>query len=414
MKEKDMRSERIRKEKFKANIIADAALVAALLVIFVAGVLLGTKFAPRAKEIYRESEESVTIKVPAINSSGEGVMTELTAVLKRGNGQILVNVNDVIAGYELQLSARNAVHAVQNITGINMMNYDVSYSIKTDASLIEGSSASAAMAVAVLSLLQKKPLDPKVTITGAIETDGRIAGVGMVEKKAEAAKRANMSLLLVPLGQGRVIEQTEEQRCVSNGYDYCEVRYMPKIVKRGFGIMVKEVANLNDAIREFTSFNETIEQNEPEIRVENRNKEPNMSIEKLGIKELSLNNYSIAKIELTANSIVLKSDCTALSIGTTEEQIESIDRGMRSVIVGRPNAHDLFVSSLKVFGIEVIGVTVDSYEANTYKGHTIAVGNKKVLNIDSRPSDAIAIAVRFNAPVYVSNALFESYGEKIC
>ena len=65
----------------------------------------------------------------------------------------------------------------------------------------EEATAEAALAIGFLALLKGDPLIQEITITGTLESDGRIGQVDHVAEKTTAAARAGYRILLVPRGQ---------------------------------------------------------------------------------------------------------------------------------------------------------------------------------------------------------------------
>jgi len=124
--------------------------------------------------------------------------------------------------------------------------------------------------------------------------------------------------------------------------------------------------------------------------------------------------FSKASVSVEDSKIMLTSGCYRLVIFADVGQIDSISRGMNDEIGKRPTTHQIMADSLNFFGINAAIVKITKMENNTYYARLILRQGNKVLDIDSRPSDAIAIAVRMNAPIYVSDSLLETYGEKIC
>jgi bifunctional DNase/RNase len=59
-------------------------------------------------------------------------------------------------------------------------------------------------------------------------------------------------------------------------------------------------------------------------------------------------------------------------------------------------------------------VKIESFSGGAYFAKLLLQQGNKILNLDSRPSDAIAIAVRTNAPVYVSKDIMTMMGENVC
>src|SRR6187200_1808471 len=77
----------------------------------------------------------------------------------------------------------------------------------------------------------------------------------------------------------------------------------------------------------------------------------------------------------------------------------------------RPLTHDMMNSVLKGFGITVERVVISELKNSTYYARLILQQEnelgRKLVEIDARPSDCIAIAVSQKRPIYVSAALFE-------
>jgi uncharacterized protein len=73
----------------------------------------------------------------------------------------------------------------------------------------------------------------------------------------------------------------------------------------------------------------------------------------------------------------------------------------------RPMTHDLFTDMLEKLEARVIRIAVTELRENTfYAVVTVAVDGSEI-EIDSRPSDAIALAVRSDAPIYADDAVIE-------
>ena len=68
----------------------------------------------------------------------------------------------------------------------------------------------------------------------------------------------------------------------------------------------------------------------------------------------------------------------------------------------RPLTHDLLVNMLVELGIEVVRVTVTELRDNTFYASITIKQNGSELEIDSRSSDAIAVAIRAQAPIFAA------------
>ncbi len=74
--------------------------------------------------------------------------------------------------------------------------------------------------------------------------------------------------------------------------------------------------------------------------------------------------------------------------------------------IERPMTHDLLKSVIDKVGAEVVSVLVsDLRELTFYAEITLKLVDGKVVKIDSRPSDAMALALRAGVPIYVSEAV---------
>jgi bifunctional DNase/RNase len=130
---------------------------------------------------------------------------------------------------------------------------------------------------------------------------------------------------------------------------------------------------------------------------------------------IDLNMYVKADvIDVDGNSIIVGEGCTAIIADTSDERAESILLGLEGKIGERPNTHDVFVDAFKTFNITINSVTMDRFDGKYYYSNIILTTDEKILKIDSKPSDAIAIALRANAPIYVNRTLLKERGENIC
>jgi len=98
-------------------------------------------------------------------------------------------------------------------------------------------------------------------------------------------------------------------------------------------------------------------------------------------------------------------------IGTAEAR--SIATKMEDRSSPRPNTHDLAGRLIERLDGEVVRVVVTEIKDGTYYAVLEIRARGQTVEIDSRPSDAIAIALRANAPILVSTDLFEHSGEQM-
>jgi len=196
----------------------------------------------------------VSLNVPAVDEEGNGVATTLKVESRPGTGKVLVDVNQLLFWVDTQYSIRTAQRVAQNITGVDLSNIDLVYWIETNASVIEGPSAGAALTVATVVAIQNKSLNESVMITGTINPDGTIGPVGGIFAKAKASKDIGTKLFLVPEGQGLEISYKPVQKCEKHGpITLCTTDYRTEKVdiSKNVGIEVKEVSRIEDALKYF-------------------------------------------------------------------------------------------------------------------------------------------------------------------
>lgn len=91
-------------------------------------------------------------------------------------------------------------------------------------------------------------------------------------------------------------------------------------------------------------------------------------------------------------------------------EAESITIALQEVEVARPLTHDLVKSIFHAMNARVTRVEVIALKDDTFYGNIVAEQDGRIINIDSRPSDAIAIAVRARAPIMVARAVMDTAG----
>ena len=112
----------------------------------------------------------------------------------------------------------------------------------------------------------------------------------------------------------------------------------------------------------------------------------------------------IALDAITRSPIVLLKDASerrALPIFIGQEQARAIMGPLEDHKPPRPLTHDLMVSILKAFDLTLERVIIHSLQKDTFYASLIVQQGETKKEIDARPSDAIAIALRTNSPIWV-------------
>jgi uncharacterized protein len=91
-------------------------------------------------------------------------------------------------------------------------------------------------------------------------------------------------------------------------------------------------------------------------------------------------------------------------------EAESITIALQEVEVARPLTHDLMKNIFIQLDARVLRVEVVALREDTFFGNIVVEANGRNLNIDSRPSDALAIAVRSHVPILVARSVMDAAG----
>jgi len=91
-------------------------------------------------------------------------------------------------------------------------------------------------------------------------------------------------------------------------------------------------------------------------------------------------------------------------------EAEAIALALQDVEVARPLTWDLLKNIFTLMDARILRVEVTSLHDDTYYGNIVAEVDGRTLDIDSRPSDAIALAVRAHVPILVARPILDSVG----
>jgi hypothetical protein len=95
-------------------------------------------------------------------------------------------------------------------------------------------------------------------------------------------------------------------------------------------------------------------------------------------------------------------------IGSFEAQAIAV--AMERMTPNRPLTHDLFKNTLDTFHIELKEVVINNLLDGIFYARLVCLFNGETFEIDSRTSDAIAMAVRFECPIYTYDFILEAAG----
>lgn len=95
-------------------------------------------------------------------------------------------------------------------------------------------------------------------------------------------------------------------------------------------------------------------------------------------------------------------------VGIAEAQAIAVR--LENIIPPRPMPHDLFVSMAHAFGIELEEVFISRFDEGVFLSELTFRSETTEVVLDSRTSDAVALALRMNAPIYTTREIMEKTG----
>ena len=129
----------------------------------------------------------------------------------------------------------------------------------------------------------------------------------------------------------------------------------------------------------------------------------------MAIVEMELN-----KIRIDENRgeqvIVLKekngSRILPIVIGIME--VTSIKMEVSGITPPRPMTHDLFFTAIRRLGAKIDKIVITKLEQNTFFAKLVLQIDSRVEEVDARPSDSIALALRAKAPIFVEEGVLDT------
>jgi len=128
--------------------------------------------------------------------------------------------------------------------------------------------------------------------------------------------------------------------------------------------------------------------------------------------KLNILGLSVSQSQSGAYALVLAEEDgdrrIPIIIGPIEAQ--SIAIQLEGLKPPRPLTHDLFKQMASAFGIEVTEIIIYKLEEGIFYSELICTRNEKQIIIDSRTSDAVALSLRFNCPIYTTEEIISRAG----
>lgn len=129
------------------------------------------------------------------------------------------------------------------------------------------------------------------------------------------------------------------------------------------------------------------------------------------MKELSIESIRLSLMNYQRVVILREKDTDRyLPIWIGPAEADAIAVRLQDVAVARPLTHDLLRNLIEQLGGRVAYIVVSDLSNDTFFARIILDVNGETVEIDSRPSDAIALAVRVDAPIYAEDSVLDRAG----
>ena len=129
------------------------------------------------------------------------------------------------------------------------------------------------------------------------------------------------------------------------------------------------------------------------------------------MKEVSIEAIRVSLMNYNRVVVLKEKDADRyLTIYIGAAEADAIAIRLQDVSVARPMTHDLLTNVMSELGARVTRVVVSEVKNDTYFARLFLSINDREVEIDSRPSDAIALAVRAEVPIFVADAVIDQAG----
>lgn len=189
-----------------------------------------------------------------------GSAADLTLKIQKGIGDVYIETSP-LTKLDTQLSTRFAQQIACDFLDEACTNIDFFYTVRSDATIIGGPSAGAAIAALTVAIVDDLDVNQSVAVTGTINVGGLIGPVAGLVGKIDAAKTAGVTKVLIPKGARFELkpEHTYNDLLTNTTapfytFDNETGLYEIDLYEYGkqLGVEVKEVATLQEAMEELT------------------------------------------------------------------------------------------------------------------------------------------------------------------
>lgn len=327
-----------------------------------------------------------SMKVFAVTNNGNGLAADLILEIEPGDGTVWSSL-DTLVGTTTQSAERTSINVASTYVE-DTSSYDYKFRISSQASLVDGPSAGAAMTLLVISMLQDNNVPDNVAITGTITSDGFVGPVGGIYEKAKEASNIGIELFLIPDGEARQIVNIDGKIQTINIIDYAWNEWDLKVV---------EVENIDDVLDFAFSDVQDLDVN--------------------AIKsETEIPDFTPQPVN-DSNSIAVMKNITNKYIRGTRADIENAKNSLSGSILDDPELIDILLASLNnaedsLKETELLAENNYLYSAANY-AFLAGVNANLVKDIADNPSIATSNSTLFKSKIEALDSEITDFEKKL-
>ncbi|HLC85974.1 MAG TPA: bifunctional nuclease domain-containing protein [Candidatus Nanoarchaeia archaeon] len=128
----------------------------------------------------------------------------------------------------------------------------------------------------------------------------------------------------------------------------------------------------------------------------------------------SLKDYIEIKVDVAPQTIILTQNCTSIILPLNDLQVHSIKNGLLKRIEVRPTSHDTMKAVMEHYNITLEVVKITELKDGVYLSNLVMRKGNEILNLDSKPSDSIALALRTGNKIWLKKEILDREGRPSC
>lgn len=88
----------------------------------------------------------------------------------------------------------------------------------------------------------------------------------------------------------------------------------------------------------------------------------------------------------------------------------AIERRLKGIEIRRPQTHDLLANTIEAMGGRLDRILITDLRDDTFYARLMITRDGQTIEVDSRPSDAIALGIAYNVPIFVEDTVLDAAG----